>query len=138
MASRATERRVRASMRVRIAEPLLPSALLRLRHDQGGPFTRWTLGDLGSVEIDRWFTPAGDGAHRAAGWLLGPRGDVVRVDITATSTGGFTRLTLRTVAPLPLRWERQPADLRLIARAAVSELAEELRWQASRTVPATT
>ena len=137
MAAEVAERRVRVSRRVRIDESLLASALLRLRHDQGGPFARWTLGEHGSVEIDTWFTPAEDGAHRAAGWLLGPEGDVVRVDIVATAMENRSDLALRTLAPLPSRWALQPFGLRALARAALSELAEELCWQASRTVPAT-
>lgn len=100
--------------------------------------TRWTLGEHGSVEIERWFEVAGDGGgnvtgYSASGWLVGPAGDLVRIEISATPASGTSVLSLRTLAPRPALWERDPGTLHRLERAALSELAEELRWQASRT-----
>jgi len=133
-----TSRPVRASRKTEVDELLLAAALLRLQHDQTGRSGRWSLGGHGALEIDTWFTPAEGGKHLAAGWLLGPEGDVVRIEIVASESGDHSGLALRTHAPLPERWVQQPAVLRTLARVALAELAEELRWQASRAVPATT
>lgn len=140
MAADVAERRVRVSRKVRIDESVLSSALLRLRRDQPAPFARWTLGDRGSFEIDAWFDTAGaisGSALRATGWLLGPQGDMVRIDIVAAPGHECSMLSIETLAPLPSLWEREPACLRDLARTALAELDEELRWQASRTVAAT-
>ncbi len=129
-----TERREVPTRAIHVAGSLLPAALLRLRREHAGQVTRWTLGDHGSVEIDAWFgeTEADSGGHTAAGWLFGPEGDVVRIHVVAAPDGDTSRLSLTPQNPLPARWECNPDGLRRLARAALTEIAEELCWQASR------
>lgn len=110
-----------------------------MQHDQPGGVGRWNLGDHGTIEIDSWFVPVaalGDGAHRARGWLWSPHGDVVRVDLVAIPGGDRCVLSLEAHPPLPSRWLTHRAELRALARVALHELDEELRWQAGRAVPA--
>ena len=110
-----------------------------MQHDQPGGVARWNLGDHGTIEIDSWFVHTavpGDDAHRARGWLWSPHGNAVRVDLVAVPGGDRCILSLDALPPLPSCWLEHPAELRALARVALLEFAEELRWQAGRAVPA--
>lgn len=126
-----------ATKLVPIGEDQLAPVLWRMRRDAENQLVRWGLGRRGRFELDARFTPTDvPGAQRSEGRLWSPDGDAVsRVEILIRPYGPRTEIVVAALPPLPPRWQTDPGELRALARAAAIELAEELRWHASRLAP---
>jgi len=112
---------------------LLGDVLLRLRRDSPASALRWTLGGLGTAEVDARFTSAGPGwTTEARLWNAAGRAVVAVTVRLAASDADEVLLTLESnLAPAPA-WGDAGGELSALARAAVDELAEELLWHATR------
>jgi hypothetical protein len=123
------------SRRLPLESDALRVALLFFSLDGLSDARRWTLGDLGAIELDPHFTPVvGEpGDHRRSsstrGRLCAPDGFTVDMEIVLTThEGADTSLTLRTDP----RSEAHRHDLAVAARAGLDELAEELQFFGTR------
>lgn len=123
-----------ATKLVPIEEAQLVPALWRMRRDAQDQMVRWGLGRHGRFELDARFAPTEvTGEQCSHGRLWSADGDaVVRVAILVRPTGTRCELVVAPLLPVPPRWKTDPSELRSLARAAIVELAEELRWHASR------
>jgi hypothetical protein len=112
---------------------LLSEVLLRLRRDCAASALRWTLGSLGTAEVDVSFTTDGpEWTTRARLWNgsgLVVTAATIRVAATAVDE---VRLTLEPTLPPAAAWGDSAEELTELARAAVDELAEEFLWHATR------
>ncbi len=120
------------------------AALVALRREMSGLSQRWSLGDLGSVELDsRPSVPGTTAAGRSefTGRLWNPAGDAVTAIRLITRAddddcGNAIIVTLAPTAALaPWFTANLPVALDL-AQAALDELCEELLYHAARSVPA--
>jgi hypothetical protein len=126
---------VTVSRRLPLEAYALRVALLFLEVDAIGGARRWTLGPLGSLEIETEFRPlpvrAGSDERGSItrGHLSALDGYTVETEIVLTTRDGRdARLTLRADA----RSDRYREPLTLAARAGLSELVEELRFFGTR------
>ena len=112
---------------------LLADVVRRLRRDAAGPALRWTLGDLGSAEVDINFVSGRDGFGTVAR-VWDPRGLAVAsvaLSLTAVAADAI-QLRLRPTTALTPWWQERVGELLELAQAIINELAEELLWHATR------
>ena len=112
---------------------LLADVLRRLRRDAAGPALRWTLGDLGSAEVDINFVSGRDGFGTVARvWdARGLAVASVALSLTAVADDAI-QLRLRPTTALTPWWQERVGELLELAQAVINELAEELLWHATR------
>jgi hypothetical protein len=121
------------------------SAVLALRREFGSLTQQWTLGDLGTFELDAAFvgvtltasSPFGHQRISTSGRLWAPRAiAVVPVEVTLASTRRPpSELSLTPEVPLPPSFASDLDGYHALARAALDELAEELLFHARETTP---
>ena len=111
---------------------LLADVLRRLRRDTTGPALRWTLGALGSAEVDTNFVSANNGFATAARvWdARGLAVASVALHIHAASADSV-QLVLQPTNALTPWWQERVGELLELAQAVINELAEELLWHAT-------
>ncbi len=121
------------------------SAVLALRREFAGLTQQWTLGALGTFELDAAFvgvtltaaSPFGHQRITTSGRLWAPRGlAVVPVEVTLASTRRPpTELSLTPEAPLPPAFASDLDAYDALAHGALDELAEELLFHAREVTP---
>src|SRR5438552_3411112 len=112
------------------------SAVLALRRETNGTDLRWTLGGLGTFELDTAFVgvqlvagaPFGHQRITTTARLWSPREiAVVPVDVTlASAQRPPTELSIGPAVPLPPSFASDVDAYEALAHAALDELAEEL------------
>jgi hypothetical protein len=112
---------------------LLDDVLRRLRRDTTGPALRWTLGDLGSAEIDINFVSVAEGFTTVARVWDGRGLAVASVALHIAATApDAVQVVLQPTSALTPWWQQRIAELLELAQAVINELAEELLWHATR------
>jgi len=112
---------------------LLADVLRRLRRDTAGPALRWTLGDLGSAEVDINFVSGAEGFATVARVWDGRGLAVASVALHITATApDAVQVVLQPTSALTPWWQQRIAELLELAQAVINELAEELLWHATR------
>ncbi len=112
---------------------LLADVLRRLRRDTAGPALRWTLGDLGSAEVDINFTSGREGFGTFARVWDGRGLAVASVMLSLTAVApDAVHLRLQPTTALTPWWQERIGELLELAQAVINELAEELLWHATR------
>lgn len=118
------------------------AAVLSLRREFGGLTERWKLGDLGTFEIDAAFVGVTLQASTFAPqrittsgrlWVEGVLA-VAPVEVALLSTAKPpSELAITPIGLLPPALAADPASYRLLALAALDELAEALLYHAAST-----
>lgn len=134
---------IEVSRTLRIDAATFADALVALRREMSGLSQRWSLGDLGSVELDsRPRAPKASTAGTAilTGRLWNPVGDAVTAIrlITRADAGDCDDVIVVTLAPttaLAPWFTANPAVALDLAQAALDELCEELLYHAARSTP---
>ncbi len=118
--------------------PSSANAVLALRRELGGADLRWTLGGLGTFELDAAFvgmqltggSPFDHQRITTTARLWSPNGAaVVPVDVTlASARRPPSELSIAPSVPLPPSFAADVDAYEALARAALDELAEELLY----------